>query len=244
MIYIVLPAYNEAEDLGELICGIDESMGRQKLAYRTIVVDDGSTDTTCALAMSFKGKYPVDVIQHQVNKGLGEAIKTGLTYVAKVANPDDVLVVMDADNTHSPDFIGQMNAKIQEGADLVLASRYRKDSRIIGLSLYRNFLSNGASFLFRTFLPVRGVRDYTNGFRAYKVSLVRKAFEKYGDGFVTERGFSCMVDILIKLGRLSPIIEEVPFTLYYNKKKGCSKMDIGKSVKTTLKLLIHNITKK
>jgi len=81
------------------------------------------------------------------------------------------------------------------------------------------------------------VRDFTSGYRAYRAGVVRQAFETYGGEFVAESGFSCMVDILLKLRRLGAIITEVPLVLRYDMKYGVSKMLVIRTIRDTLALL-------
>ncbi len=240
MIYIMLPAYNEARDMDELIRRIHDAMRGNGLEYRAVVVDDGSNDGTCDVVISLQKQFPVQLLKHEVNKGLGQALKTGFTRIASIADADDIVVVMDADNTHPPELIVKMNELVNNGADIVIASRYQKGAEVIGVPLYRRVLSNGASYMFRTMAPVKGVRDFTGGYRAYRVSLIKKALEKYGDKFITESGFSCMIDVLFKLSCFKPMIAEVPLTLNYDKKKGPSKMKIAKAIKGTLRLLVKS----
>jgi len=69
--------------------------------------------------------------------------------------------------------------------------------------------------------------------------LLKKAFQEYGDEFISEAGFSCMVDILIKLRKYDPIVEEVPLILRYDQKRSISKMDVRKTIWQTLYLLVR-----
>lgn len=241
MIYILLPAYNEAEGLEELITNIGTTLKKDHLAHQMVVVDDGSKDATFSIATTMKEKFPVEVLRHQINKGLGEGLKTGLSYIVSKAGVDDVVIIMDADNTHPPSLIASMYKKIEGGSDIVIASRYRKGACLFGVPCYRQVLSIGASMMFRLFLPVDGTRDFTGGYRAYRASLLKKAIEYYNDNFISEKGFSCMIDILFKLKRFKPVVTEVPLTLYYNKKKGPSKMNFGKAIKGTLRLFASNL---
>ncbi len=79
------------------------------------------------------------------------------------------------------------------------------------------------------------MRDYTCGFRAYRVSLLRRAFDDYGESFVDQQGFQCMADILLKLRRYRPRIGELPFVLRYDRKAGSSKMKLGRTTWSTLR---------
>lgn len=238
MITVVLPAYNEADSISLLLSRIDDLMKKRHYPIRVIVVDDGSKDNTVQNA---HGAMPEAVIiSHEVNKGLGEAIKTGLLAALDISSEMDVIVTMDSDDSHAPALIGKMVDKIDEGCDVVIASRYLPESRVVGVGYYRRVLSDGASFLFRAMYPIDGVRDYTCGYRAYRAAVLKQAFERWGNEFVNQTGFSVMVDILLKLSRLKIVFAEVPIILRYDRKPGASKMNVRKTVVQTLNLLIKH----
>jgi dolichol-phosphate mannosyltransferase len=146
---------------------------------------------------------------------------------------------MDADDTHLPGSILQMVRMIYEGYDMVIASRYKPGARIVGLSWYRKVLSYGASVIVQILFPISGVKDYTCGYRAYRAVIIKQAFRVYGDKFVSESGFQCMIDILLKLRSTNAIIGEIPFVLRYDYKVGKSKLPVYRTVVDTFKLLIR-----
>jgi dolichol-phosphate mannosyltransferase len=131
-----------------------------------------------------------------------------------------------------------MILKVLEGHDIVIASRFRKGARVIGLSWSRKCMSIGASWMMRIVFPIKGVRDYTCGFRAYRAEILRKAFKEYGETFIDQIGFQCMSDILIKLRRFEPVVAEVPMILRYDFKMGSSSMKVGLTVIKTLRLVL------
>ena len=239
MVIVVLPAYNEASCIGDLLHSFVAAVPQTGVPCRVIVVNDGSTDDTAGVVLGFQQKLDIELINHSVNRGLAEAIRTGLSRAVEISAGDDVIVTMDADNSHPPDLVARMLPLIRDGYDVVIASRYQEGARVVGLSPFRTLLSSGASLLFRTILPVSGVRDYSCGYRAYRATLLKKAISEYGESFITERGFSCMVDILLKLRRYAPAIAEVPLVLRYDQKKSVSKMKVGKTVRQTLWLLLR-----
>ena len=239
MIAIVLPAYNEEKSLPGLIMQIRILAGKRlPEGVKIIVVDDGSTDHTAECVRSIAGDDLL-LIQHAHNKGLGEAIKTGLLNALQLSPGVDVIVTMDSDNTHTPGLLMRMIMLLEEGNDVVIASRFRPGARTIGVTLDREILSIGMSWIFRLLLPIRGVRDYSCGYRAYRSDVLRQAFDKWGDLFISQSGFSCMVDILIKLNRLNAIFYEIPLILRYDYKLGKSKMNVGITVRHTLSLLLR-----
>jgi dolichol-phosphate mannosyltransferase len=237
MVIIALPAYNEAETLPPLLEQIRESMEENGIEYHVVVVNDGSTDATGQAIDRMCATMPIKRVDHPENRGLGDAIRTGLITALRGARERDIIVTMDSDNTHTPGLIARMVRTIREGNDVVIASRFRDGSRTIGVPLYRRVLSWGGGMIFRVMFPTPNVRDFTCGFRAYRAGVLQQAFDIYGDQFVAESGFSCMVDILLKLRRLGAIMSEVPLVLRYDRKYGVSKMLVMRTIGDTLRLL-------
>jgi dolichol-phosphate mannosyltransferase len=81
------------------------------------------------------------------------------------------------------------------------------------------------------------VRDYTCGYRAYRVSLLQRAVEKYGDRIITREGFACTDEILVHLSTLTKRITEIPFVLRYDKKRSRSRLPLFRTIWETLKML-------
>lgn len=238
-VHVVLPAYNEESRLPALLARIHDSMEEAGLDYQVILVDDGSTDRTGEIAKAWSAGHPLRYSRHPQNRGLGSTIRDGLAEAASLAKGEDVVVTMDADDTHTPGLILRMSRMIAEGYDVVIASRYQRGSRTVGVPLSRRFLSWAGSMLFRVVLPVRGVRDFTCGYRAYRAAVIQSAIAEYGPAFVDQEGFQCMVDILLKLRGRPLIFGEVPMVLRYDRKRGASKMDVGGTAAATLGLLLR-----
>src|SRR6266404_3052680 len=240
-VFLALPAYNEEKDLPALLESFREVMGNTRRQYQAVIVDDGSRDGTPKVIEEFSSKMSILSVCHVVNLGLGRTIQDALRKASEVGSDNDVIVTMDADNTHSPGLIPQMLEQIDKGYDLVIASRYRQGSKVIGLSLHRQFISYGASALFQLCFPIAGVRDYTCGFRAYKAEVLRAAFALYKDSLVTETGFACMAEILLKLRKMRVKMIEVPMVLHYDLKAGTSKMKVRATIWRTTKLIARNL---
>lgn len=238
-IFVVLPAYNEEHDLGPLLERIDEVLFHAGMNYLVILVDDGSQDKTIEIAQSYSRYMPILVERHEKNMGLGATIRDGLKTAAEMCSPCDIVVAMDADNTHTPGLIQHMVRMIAEGNDVVIASRYQPGAQVRGVPWHRAMLSFGMSWLFRLVFPLRGVRDYSCGFRAYQGKVLKQAFEQYGQDFINQEGFQAMVDILLKLRAMNFTFTEVPLVLRYDFKTGNSKMNVTRTLFNTLKLLLH-----
>ena len=155
------------------------------------------------------------------------------------AGPDSLVVIdatsaaggMDADLTQDPMYVPAMVDAWGEGADVVIASRFRHGSKVHGLSWDRHVMTWGARMVVDSLMRVPGVRDYSCGFRLYDPLVLKAAFDALGDGFVTQTGFACMVEIIAKL-RGSARIAEVPFELRYDAKRKPSAMRIGPTVRS------------
>ncbi len=240
MIKIVLPAYNEEETILPLIMDIKRILGERFNDFEVIVVNDGSTDNTAKI-VSELNLHILKLVEHNRNKGLSESIKTGLLYALKNFDENDIIVTMDADNTHSPGLIHRMSTFIEEGNDVVIASRYRPGARVIGMTLARKTISFGGNMLLRLLFPTRGVKDYTSGYRAYRAGVLSKAFDLWENSFINEPGFSCQVDILLKLRKMRVIMNEVPLILRYDQKESASKMNVTSTIIDTLKLVVKRL---
>ncbi len=236
---VVLPAYNEAEALVRLIPRIDQCLSETQWEYDIMIVNDGSQDATLEVAEQLQERYPVWVVNHQGNQGLGAAITTCLTRGVEGLSDDDIVIAMDADNTHPPQLMTRMVPMIREGHDIVIASRYQPGARVVGLAWHREVLSIGARYLMQCVLPIKGCRDYTCGYRAYRVGLVREAIKKNNGKLVREAGFACMADLLLMLAGMGAIVGEVPLLLRYDFKRGVSKMRIFQTVRRTLRMVLR-----
>lgn len=235
---VILPAYNEESAIGDLLNALSNVATRNHLSLFPIVVDDGSQDRTAEFSQQFSPALPVRLLRHPENRGLPAALRTGFGEALKACGEEDILITMDADNTHPTDLIPTMVQKIREGNDIVIASRYTGASSVKGLSPLRQLMSDGTSWLFRILFPIKGVKDFTCGYRAYRAGLLMKGFNAYGSSFINQPGFSCMADLLIKLRRFHPVMTEVPFVLRYDLKKGKSKMKVWKTVAETMILIV------
>ncbi|MFQ5736326.1 MAG: glycosyltransferase [Thermodesulfobacteriota bacterium] len=240
-VHIVLPAYNEENNLGKLLDSIHETLVDAGLSYQVIVVDDGSSDRTGEIARERSASMPIMIKRHEVNLGLGATIRDGLYAAAEQAAARDIIITMDADDTHTPGLILRMVRMISEGHDIVIASRYQPGARTIGVPVIRRFLSFAASTLFRTLLPIPGVKDFTCGYRAYRSEVIKDAIARYGESFLDQDGFQCMVDILLKLRKMDFIFGEVPIILRYDFKEGASKMNLFLTSRKTIQLIFKRM---
>ena len=239
-VWVVLPAYNESENLPSLLDGfakVKEDV--YNLNISIIVVNDGSSDKTSEVAKSYSGPIDVQVYDNERNLGLAATFMRGVKYASKKAKPDDIIICMDADNTHLPGLSLLMTRSIIEGRDVVIASRYQPNAFISGVPISRQFLSYAMSILFRIVYPIKGVKDYSCGYRAYRAGFLQKTIAAYGDELFAGEGFSCMAGILLTLAREGAVCGEVPIVLRYDQKGGASKMKVCRTIFYTLILLFQ-----
>jgi dolichol-phosphate mannosyltransferase len=189
MIIAALPAYNEAEALPHLLQRMRESQSSLPESIRVVVVDDGSKDETAAVAERCdSAEMRVEVVRHDRNRGLHGALDTGFRAALERAQPDDWILTMDADDTHPPSLIATMLAKAKsEGATVVIASRFQPGAEWFGLSWDRLLFSKTVSWIFRLAWPMRGVRDHLRLPHLSRAGLLKAAYQRWGDGFVTSR---------------------------------------------------------
>ncbi len=225
--YLLLPAYNEELALSDLL---PKALGVLP-AKQIIVVDDGSTDRTADTARSFG----VTLLQHPQNQGLAGAIRTLFTAAGQITQPNDVVVTMDSDNTMDPAQIPDMLRAIESGADIVIASRFVGGGSERGVPPLRRLYSRGTRLLFQSQFPIRGVRDYTCGYRAYRASLLHAYSQDYPQLFES-RGFTAQTEMLFNLSRYRPAVQEIPLELRYDLKGGESKMNVARTIREYLEL--------
>lgn len=226
MIVILLPAYNEAESLPRLLPRLRETLDTTGEPWRIVVCDDGSRDATPALLAQYAREMPIDVLTHRINRGLGETVRDLIEHATGICAPQDTVIRLDCDDTHDPGVITAMRERLAQGFDVVVASRFQPGGGQVGLDAYRHFVSLTANLFMKAFFPIRGVREYSCGYRAYRAAILQRAIEVYGNNFVQLKGlgFTCTLEKLIKLDLIGARIGEVPFVLRYDRKLSTSKM--------------------
>lgn len=222
-IVIVIPTYNESENIGRLI----ESLSGEFKAdganeYHILVVEGNSPDNTAEVVEEKSGKYNfVHLLREEKKAGLGAAYVYGFRYAMKEFNPD-VLVEMDADFQHDPRDVTRLVKEISQGYDYVIGSRFTGGGSIPkewGIS--RKFWSIGGNLFSKLVLGIFNVNDFTTGFKASRV----KGFVDHLDlDNVLSKGFAYKIDLLYKMHKLGAKIKEVPIK-FRLRDYGNSKME-------------------
>jgi dolichol-phosphate mannosyltransferase len=244
VIHVVVPVYDEAADVEGAIDGIRERLLPYALPHRLVMVDDGSTDGTAELCRrASRRDSPVEVLVHEENRGPGAAFLTGFLHVLEGADPLDVVVTMEGDRTSDPAILARLLHRVwEEGDEIALASCYLYGGEIVDVQAHRVGLSHLANGLMKKALGLSGLATLSSFYRVYQVSALAKIRARYGDRFITSRGFECMVEILYRAAQLRLRISEVPMRLDGSRRAGRSKMRLVRTSLAYLRLAAKAVT--
>jgi dolichol-phosphate mannosyltransferase len=231
LVYFLLPAYNEEASLPDLFTAIDDTM----TDYHVVFVNDGSHDRTGEIAKEYARKMPMTVIDHDENRGLGAAMKTGIFHIVENGKSGTAVVTMDSDLTHDPKMVPMMMRELENGIDVIIGSPYAPGGEQQNIPFPRRILRWGINRLIR--LKGSTVKDNTSGFRCIRYSALKRAVEKFGDEFINTSEFASTVLILLRLLSVGATTKEVPIALDYSLKRGISKMRLGPTIRAYLRLL-------
>jgi len=218
---IVLPSYNEKENINQLIqaiLGISET-------FFVVVVDDNSPDGTIDSVVDANKKMilhdqgRVHIIKRFAKDGRGGAVWDGMKWGLASDIDFQSFVEMDCDFSHNPNEIKQGLKLISEGNDLVLGSRY-PDGKIINWPLKRRIFSRFANILCRLLISLK-FHDYTNGYRFYN----RKAATHLAQSKILHKGYINLSETIAKLLKHQFTIASFPI-VFENRKRGKSNTDL------------------
>jgi dolichol-phosphate mannosyltransferase len=228
VIRFVIPAYNEAENIPNLMA--DLAPRARELGARIIFVDDGSKDGTYEAIQEHRDGLHLAVVRHPVNRGLGTAINSGLRAALGESQDGDAIVTLEADNTSDLDDLPAMLGKFNAGADVVLASVYAPGGRIVGVAPWRLAASKAVSNTFRYAGGLKEIHTLSSLYRVYRAGTLRRAAETYGWLLVREPGFAANVELLLKLYNAGAKVAEVPTVNDWSRRLGVSKMNLKPTV--------------
>lgn len=238
-IFAFLPCYNEELNVGELIdkwYAQKDELCQAGYDLTIVGIDDCSKDNTKQIILDKCQQYDcVKLIAHPENKGLCGGLNSAIGYFLQNGEKDDLMALMDGDNTHDPIYIHEMVKKMKsEQKDCVIASRYCEDSGVLGVAKHREFMSDMAKLYYSLVLRVPNVKDYTCGYRLYTYPIMEKLVSRFGEEPIVEKSFACMMELLYKLYLVGATFGEVGFELRYDYKQGASKMRVVKTMQKSL----------
>ncbi len=218
MISIIVPTYNEKENIRKLIPIISRNLKNYR--HEIILVDDNSQDGTARAAEELSKEYPVTVLKRKGKLGLASAILHGFRHAK-----GDFLGVIDADLQHPPEHVMDLSLSVMNGQDIAIGSRYTRGGKIRGWGIFRSLVSRGAIILSA---PLTNVKDPMSGY----FFLKRKVIE---DIEFNTTGYKILLEILVK-GSYDHV-KEIPYS-FKLRESGKSKLGIGE-FGNYLKLLYH-----
>jgi dolichol-phosphate mannosyltransferase len=208
---VCLPTYNERENV--------ERMVRALVAegVSVLVIDDNSPDGTGEIADRLAAELDgVDVLHRERKEGLGPAYLAGFRHA--LANGAELILEMDCDFSHEPPDVARLIASAEQGADLVLGSRYVLGGKIPNWGLLRRFISRGGCVYAQLWLQTR-VRDLTGGFKCYR----RRVLETIDLDAIDAKGYAFQIETTYRTLRKGFRVVEVPIT-FVDREEGGSKM--------------------
>lgn len=219
---VIVPAHNEEENIVEVINKIEDSL---RLPYELVVVDDHSTDRTSELVQALAKKYPnLKLVANKLNTGFANALRAGFANAA-----GEVIIPVMADLCDDLSTIDKLFAKINQGYDVVCASRYIKTGARLGGSRFKGTLSSLAGWSLYYLLGIP-THDIANAFKMYR----KKVLETLD---IKSEGFEISMEIPLKAYYAGFKITEVP-TLWTERIKGKSNFRIFKLLPNYIKLYI------
>lgn len=213
MLYIILPTYNEKENIKDLLTAIF-SLHIDNL--KVVVIDDNSPDGTAGIVKQLQSQYNLELIERPGKMGLGSAYVTG--FQKALLSGASYIMEMDADFSHQPADIPRLLAAVTAGADLAIGSRRVKGGQIIGWNWWRIFMSWGAMSFSRFVLGLQ-TKDVTAGFRCYR----REILEQIPLTEIKSNGYSFQEEMLFLVEKSGAKVVEVP-VVFNDRQKGKSKL--------------------
>lgn len=234
MIYVLIPVYNEEKNIENLANELKNLISDQNIFL--VFSDDGSNDKSLTFIAEYFKNQSFKIISDGVNRGPGAAFNKGFEWILSDSKSDkDIIVTLEADCTSDIDLLPKMLAINNLGFDLVLASVYAQGGGFDDTTFLRRFLSSVANLMYRFLFKVN-VLTLSSFYRVYSISILKKIKSKY-DKIITENGFICMLEILLKGINCKASIIEVPMILQSKKRIGKSKMKLLKTSFQYLKFL-------
>lgn len=225
MISILIPMFNEQENAKRIVPELIPIMDNLREAYEILIIDDGSTDRTVEEAKKIIRKTRnIRLIQHQKNKGLGCAVRTGINEAK-----GDIIIALDADFTFHPRQIPNLVKEYKKtNADCVIGSHLLKEGNAKDVIGYRLLLSKIVNIMYRILLAKK-ITSISSIFRLYKAESVKELN-------LISTGFNINAEILFKLIKKKKNVREIPAELT-TRIYGKSKLDTRKEILNHLKLL-------
>ncbi len=236
MIKVIFCVLDEAQNLKTLLPNLVHEMEVLETSYEIIVCLDGSTDGSFEILSNFQKFHPIKILPQKNKRGLGIAYKRLFDETLKNSQDDDIIISLDADNTHNPDQIPEMVQHFKDNKlDLLIASRFCNTSIMEDFPWHRKMISKTTSIVLQKLFTVKKVDqknllDYTSGYRIYNSKIIHELFLAKGVSYIVEPEFTYTCELAINISRQDARIDEIPISYDYGKKIGESKLRIFKNL--------------
>jgi dolichol-phosphate mannosyltransferase len=217
-------------------------MNENNYDFRLILADDGSTDGSLKfLQDEKKNNDKLHIISHSKNRGVKDTFMEGFNDFLKIAGEEDILVTKEADNTSDNHVLKKMlDSIINDGYDIALASCYAPGGGFENTTLFRKILSEVANLMVKIRFGLWGYWTFSSFYRAFSYKCLKKAFSEEPE-MMTFNGFTCVVEMLVKLNRMGFKISETPMVLRSSERLGKSKIPIFRTILGYLRLFASRI---
>ncbi len=236
---IVVPVFNERDNLPDLIQTIEKQL-KGKVEFTWVICDDGSTDGTFEWLSSEAKEGKIHFTGKRKNQGPGKAFENGFRYVLKNLAECEAILTLEGDGTADISSLDLMITQVKTN-DCVLASVYYPGGGFSQTHPLRLFISKVANGITRKVLRLP-FQTLTSFYRIYSRDAL-EMLKQNGEIVIEESGFICQVEILFKLQRAGLKIVEVPTILYTDRRKGQSKMNMGKTLIAHLRFVFNHLFK-
>jgi glycosyltransferase involved in cell wall biosynthesis len=223
VLYICIPAFNEAPTVGLLLWRLRSVMQEFAREYEIVVFNDGSTDATAETLMSYTEVLPLTVLGGNKHVGYARALDALVRAVAKRTRYPrrDGLLTMQADFTDRPEDLPELIKRFEGGADVVVAEREVSSAWPSPARMLRRM----APMVTRPFVNVPDVKDPFGTLRVYRISVLRDLLKDVGDDpIVRFDGWSANVELLVRSSRHARRIESIAFSPRYELRPRASRV--------------------
>jgi dolichol-phosphate mannosyltransferase len=228
---VVLPTYNEAENVRVLIPQIFEQAAKiPSHGLRVVVVDDNSPDGTAAVVRELMATFPNLHLSPGEKRGYGEAYKRGMAYALKEFQAD-LFIQMDADLQHDPSLLPLFVMLANFGYTLVIGSRFVSGGATLNFPWYRKLISLTGTRLVLLFGGLSALSDCTSGYRCIKADVYARCDLKG----LASRGYSFQSSLLCELMRNGARVIEVPI-IFQERKRGETKLALRDQIEFLINL--------
>ncbi|EGG15831.1 glycosyltransferase [Cavenderia fasciculata] len=219
---IILPTYNESDNLPIIIYLIDSELEKNFIDYEVVIVEDNSPDGTLQVAQQLQkiyGEEKIKILPRPGKMGLGSAYMDGIKKAT-----GNWIILMDADLSHHPKFIPQFIERQKKlKCEIVTGTRYQSGGGVYGWNFYRKLTSRVANYIATVFLTP-GVSDLTGSFRLYRKDVLEKLISVN-----KSKGYVFQMEMMVRANQFNYKIGEVPIT-FVDRIYGVSNLDSGEIV--------------